>query len=289
MYCINQFKGIHFIEHNSDKKNLPLLIILHGFPDNAFNLISLVEKHQENFHIVAPFMPGTLNNEKRGLNQFNEMRMVHDLNDLIHFVDRDSSKEIYLLGHDLGCFASVNLYYHLRSRIKGIIHLNGLGLQQFYSRRKSLSQWIKSSYVLTAQFNSVRTLVAKVFPAFFLNMIYRLGQVPNHHELYEFDRKLLSPILIYSTLFKSMRNFFGRRILRIKAPTLFLWGTKDRFLNAPTLDEVDSFYDQAEVRIIPGGHWVHLSNPLHTQKIINKKLSTWLRMNSQEQLFGKSL
>jgi len=289
MYCINQFKGIHFIEINADKKQLPLLIVLHGFPDNAFNLVSLVEKYHDDFHIVAPFMPGTLNNENIDQKQLQDKRIVHDLNNLMSFVDQEASKDIYLLGHDLGCFASVNLYYHLRTRVKGIIHLNGLGLQQFYTRKKSFTQWIKSSYVLIAQFSIVRTLVAKIFPTFFLKLIYRLGQVPSHHELHQYDQKLLNPIFIYSTLLRTMKHFFGRNLLKVRAPTLFLWGTQDRFLNAPSVDEVEFFYDQAEVRIIPGGHWVHLSNPLHTQKIINKKLSTWLRANSQEQLFGESL
>lgn len=273
----------------TEKSHLPLLVVLHGFPDSAFSLMPTIERLKNKFRIIAPFMPGTLNGEKVHHQKLGGKNIMMSLIELIQFHQLNSNQDIYLLGHDLGCFASVNLSFRFRHQIKGMIHINGLGLQQFYSRKTSIIQWIKSSYVLTAQFAIVRGFVSRITPEFFFRLILRLGKVPTTHELHKREAKLLSPIAIYRTLFKTMTSFVKREPLKIKTPTLFLWGNKDRFLNIPSLDEVERFYTDCEVRIIPGGHWAHLSNPIHAEKIIVKKLDSLLSKNSMLRLHGEVL
>ena len=272
MYCVDTLyrkgKRIDFINEVRDYDR-DIVIMFHGFPDDSFGFSSQIESLKDKFNVVAPFMHGVLNGESVSDEQISIRELILDVLFLINHFNTDGKKRVILMGHDLGSFTVVGGYDSIPYQIKALIHINGLGLQQYYSRKGSLSQWLKSYYVLLIQSNFMQWIVKTVFPKFFLGLIYDLSKVDS---LERSNKKVLSSIRIYKHLFRRVFSYIGSPISKIEIPTLFVWGHEDRFLNIPTMNEVNTFYKNGELRVLRGGHWAHHSSEKH----FNRVLSTWL-------------
>lgn len=285
MYCVQSLirnnQNLYWLDIPSKNNDDPLIIFSHGFPDNSFGWKNQIDFIQENFkdqfYMIAAFMHGSLNKEKAKPKRIHTNELLKDINAILEIIDPEKIRQIYLIGHDLGAFFSIAIHDQMPNRIKGIIHLNGMGLQQYYHRKFSIRQWLKSYYVLLVQFSLFRFIVKNIFPKQFLKIIYKLSQVNKQDPLLNIDQGLFTNIIQYKMLFKRVIHYMGMKINKITAPTLFIWGHQDVFLNHPTLNEVKKFYTNAEIRIIEGGHWVHSSSTKHVNELIHKTLSKWIK------------
>jgi epoxide hydrolase 4 len=277
MYCVESIerkgKLAHFLHIEAAQAQSPLVILLHGFPDNAFGWDLQIETLRSTHHIIAPFVRGSLNDEKVDLSEVTLEALKENLSLMIKKVKRPGQK-IYVIDHDLGAFLSTALLEE-EWQIDGVIHINGLGMQQFVSRKLSLSQWQRSSYVLLAQLAWVRALVSKIFPRRFLKLIYNLSKLSADDSLRDHHSRVLASIGIYRNLLREALGSLGKKVKRIETPTLFIWGKNDAFLNLPTTQEVTRFYEKGTIRILQGGHWVLRSHAQEVNRLILKTLKGW--------------
>jgi pimeloyl-ACP methyl ester carboxylesterase len=272
MYCIDSIErkdqSIYFINEVKDFER-DLVIMFHGFPDDSYGFDSQIEQLKKDYNIIVPFMHGTLNDTKVSEKRIAPREIILDVLALLKKFNPDEKRRVILMGHDLGCFTCVGALEVIPYQVKGLVHINGLGLQQFYSRKKNLSQWVKSYYVFLTQLSIVRFVVTKLFPNFFLNLIYKLSKVNESDSLYKNNSSVFRGINIYKHLFRKVFSYIGHPNQVIDTPTLFVWGNRDKFLDIPTRDEVDQFYNNAQIRVIVGGHWAHHSNPNQFNRILN--------------------
>jgi pimeloyl-ACP methyl ester carboxylesterase len=283
MFCIESThrngQNVYWIDIPSSHENAPLVLFSHGFPDNGFGWEKQIEFFQktfkDQFYIAATFMHGSLNKEVASTKRIHTDELLKDINLVINQIDPGKLRAVYLIGHDLGAFLSIAIHDLMPTRIKGIVHLNGMGFQQYYHRKLSVRQWLKSYYVILIQFSLVRFIVKHICPKQFLNIIYKLSLVDPHDPLFQNDQSLFTNLTQYKMLFKRIFHYMGMKIIKIKAPTLFIWGHQDVFLNHPTLSEVKKFYENAEIRIIEGGHWVHSSSTEHVNTLLHKTFTKW--------------
>lgn len=281
MYCIDSIfrndKDIYFINEVKDDTR-DLVIMFHGFPDNSYGFDSQINQLKEKYNVIVPFMHGTLNDQEVDSSRIKPREIILDVMAILKKFNKNEHKRVYLVGHDLGCFTTVGAYEAVPYQIKGIIHINGLGLQQFYSRKIKLSQWMKSYYVFLVQTSIVRFIVSRMFPEYFLKLIYKLSLITDDDSLLNNDKSVFRGMKIYKHLFKKVFSYIGSPKQVVKVPTLFVWGNRDRFLNIPTVNEVSSFYDEGTIRVIKGGHWAHRSSPVQ----FNRIMMNWLNFNMQE-------
>lgn len=279
MYSIDSVlcndKLLQYIDIPGKNDESPLLVFLHGFPDNAYGWEFQLNEFKGNYHVLAPFMHGTLNGEDIPNDRITLEKIRKDLATLLIKMNPDNQREVYIVGHDLGCFLGTAFSVNSRFNVKGLININGVGLDQYVGRKFSFTQWRRSYYVILAQFNVVRSLVSKVMPKAFLNIIYTLCGIEKNNPIRNNDRKVLSSIYIYRYLFKKAATMVFGKETKIAVPTLFIWGKDDRFLNFPTKKEVDKFCTNATIRILPGGHWVLRTDFVHVNRIIKKTLGQW--------------
>lgn len=279
MYCVNSIfrdgETIHFLDIPALSESAPIVILLHGFPDNAFGWDLQIKSLKGKFHIIAPFLPGTLNDNLVCNKRITGEHLKKDLIEIVGLVRKTSLQKIFLISHDLGSFLSVSIAHELGSEINGLIHINGLGLDQFVSRSLSPTQWFRSSYVFIVQNSFVRKLINKVIPNFFLNLVYNLSQIDPKDHIRLNDGRVLNGIYIYKHLLRNAIGSFGKKIKKISTPSLFIWGKDDVFLNIPTINEVEKFYHFGAVRVLRGGHWVMRSKSDQVNRIIVKTLSAW--------------
>jgi pimeloyl-ACP methyl ester carboxylesterase len=275
MYCVDTIyrnsSRIDFINEVKDSDR-DLVIMFHGFPDDSYGFESQIESLKEDYNVIVPFMHGTLNNTEVSDSRISLKQIILDVLYLIKQFNPNGSKRVILMGHDLGSFTAVGTYEAISYQVKAIVHINGLGLQQFCSRKNSLSQWLKSYYVLLVQFRFTQWIVSRVFPNYFLNLIYKLSKIEQGDRLYRNNSRVFKGIRIYKHLFKKSFSYLGSPISKIDVPTLFVWGHKDNFLNIPTIDEVNTFYKNAELRVLKGGHWAHHNSPVQFNRILNRWL-----------------
>jgi pimeloyl-ACP methyl ester carboxylesterase len=279
MYCVDSiYRGaefVHFLNIPANSLDAPLVILLHGFPDNAFGWDLQIEALKGQFHLVAPFMPGTLNDQSVNQKRMHSDELKQDLKFIIAKIRKTKSQKIYFIAHDLGSFLSVDICSEMENEVHGLIHINGLGLDQFVSRKFDLTQWLKSYYVLLVQIFLVRTIVQKIMPAYFLDTIYTLSGLSTGDNLRSNDARVFNSITIYKHLFQKSFGHIGRKNKKISIPSLFIWGKDDAFLNIPNLNEVEKFYHKGVVRILEGGHWVSRSRAQQVNRLILKTLGIW--------------
>lgn len=283
MFCIESLsrkdKNIYWIDIPSSRKDAPIIIFSHGFPDNSFGWEKQINFFHrifnDKYYIIAPFMHGTLNKENTKLKRIHTNELLKDIEAILKKIDPSNLNPIYLIGHDLGAFLSVAIHDIMPTRINGIVHLNGMGLQQYTHRKFSIRQWLKSYYVILVQLAPIRFIIKNLFPNQLLNIIYKLGKVKQDDPLFNVNKDLFNNLTQYKMIFKRVFYYMGMKISKIKAPTLFIWGHNDIFLNNPTLREVEKFYENAEIRIIEGGHWVQSSSSDHVNTLLKNAFSEW--------------
>ena len=277
MLCVDSLcrasRTLHFINVPAGRWDAPLLIFLHGFPDNAFGWIPQIEALKGQFHIAAPFLPNTLNAQDSNPEEFKELKQ--DLACLVSHLRHSSTQKVFIVSHDLGSFLSASFCSKYEKQLNGLIHLNGLGLDQYVSRKWSLSQWRKSQYVLWLQSSFFRSLVRKQFPQFFLNLVYNRSDISHSDALRINPVNVLGGIHVYKYLFGRAYAKLNEKTQKTTLPVLFIWGKDDAFLNVPTLTEVERFHRNGAVRILPGGHWIMRSQPKHVNSLIFKTLLKW--------------
>ena len=49
---------IYYLERKGQTSNSPLLILFHGFPENAHTWEALIDALPANYHVIAPDLPG---------------------------------------------------------------------------------------------------------------------------------------------------------------------------------------------------------------------------------------
>ena len=225
-------------------------------------------------------MHGTLNAEKVSSERIEIKELIKDIVAIIDEKQINSNIDIYLMGHDLGCFLSTPLYYHYKKRVKGIININGLPLVQYFNRKLDVSQWIKSYYIFIAQSSVARYIISKTLPHKFLDIIYNSSDLKETDPIRKNDSRVFNSIYIYKILFLYILKFFFIKPKKIKAETVFIWGNNDAFLNIPTQDEVDKIHTKGIIRVIKGGHWVMRSNHQHVNRILDLTFSRWEKTSS---------
>lgn len=280
MYCIDSIERngarVYYINLPANDPNAPILFMGHGFPDNSFGWDKQIEAFRGKYHIIAPFMHGTLNNEEVSEERIQFPELLCDVKTIIESVQSNSGSKIILLGHDLGCFLNHAIYEIYPERIIGIVNLNGLPLPQYVKRKGSFKQWMKSYYILLAQLPIVRSVVKKYAPNFFLKLVYNLSLLSENDEIRTNDRRVFASISIYKLLFRKAIELLTQKPRKVKVPSVFIWGNRDAFLNIPTQDEVDQFHHQGIIRVIRGGHWINRSNSHQVNRILAFTFEGWV-------------
>jgi epoxide hydrolase 4 len=276
MYLVNTVltgtDKIEYLQLGSANKDAPIALLLHGFPGNAFDWSPQFESLGKHCRIIAPFMPGVRDGEIMSDDRYATTKIVAALQTLLDTVDPSRSRPVFIIGHDLGCFFAQALSDQLGSRVRAVVYINGMGLQQYFHRLRRVSTWWKSFYVLLFQIPLIRLLVARWIPKQILPVIYRKCGLALDDPKFLNDERVLASIAIYARLFREIWSYRRQPIRRRAQATLFIWGNADRFLALPRRSEVARFYEDATIRVVRGGHWVSRSASVQVNAIVGKFL-----------------
>ncbi len=239
-----------------------LCVLLHGYPNNTEIWKDQLPALQEKYDVLNLALPGS----ETGKVSHNDLKLKNLVSDIATKINTNSHDKVILIGHDIGSFVLAEVADLLGDKVKAQIFLAGMDFRLFRSRMKSSLQSLKSWYVLILQ---VPFLPEKLVPLF---------KKPLSKQVYKDSPDLtkeapfgFSPVAIYREL---KAGLFTTKTKKEKSliPTLFLFGEDDRYILPPAKNEINRFYEAAQLDILPGGHWFMRENP----ESVNKKISAFL-------------
>jgi pimeloyl-ACP methyl ester carboxylesterase len=259
----------HYLEHGTG----PLVLCLHGFPDNAYTYRYLLPALADaGFRAVAPFMRGYFPTGKPPDERYESVLLGQDAIALIEALGAD---EAFVVGHDWGGLATLFSAILAPGQIRkivtlGVAHpaamdadydtLKGSWHAYFFQMPSAESAVAANDYEFIVRW--WRDASPEYDPPFdIIESVKRTFRQPG---------VLTSALNYYRHTFHPANRASALEAVReklattpIAVPALAFHGTRDRPGRMPAFHRMDShFAASLEKVVIPGaGHFIHLERP----------------------------
>jgi pimeloyl-ACP methyl ester carboxylesterase len=271
-----QLKGFETSMPYEEWKNEgPLLVFLHGFPNNSHLWAPQVDAFKDRFHILNFNLPGSFH----GRAKRRDFR-THHIQDVIMNVIKDRmkkhNKKAILVGHDLGTFILDEVGKQLSAHILGEVLISGMPLKLYLKKLKEPSQMLKSWYVGLLQVPGTATLTKKFLQKKLRRNVFKLSHIREDSPLYTEAPHGFEPIYLYRELAQKARRL-KRPEIKSSIPTYFIFGENDRFLNPVTEAEAQELFVKPKVIIMKAGHWLNREKIEETNETLDKIFCEFLK------------
>jgi pimeloyl-ACP methyl ester carboxylesterase len=264
---------LHYVEAGAG----PLVILLHGFPEFWYSWRRQVPALAEaGFRAVAPDLRG-YNESARppGVRNYRIELLVDDMAEFIAHLGTDRAT---VVGHDWGGAIAWILAMRRPERVQRLVILNAPHPAAFVRELATWEQKLRSWYMLFFQLPLLPEWLLRAGDFALVGRMFRRD--PVHPEAFTSEdirryKKALSrpgaltaALNYYRALFR-----FGRDKLRdvrpISAPTLLIWGERDRALVIRNTEGVDRWVPGIRVeRIADSSHWVQNDAPERVNRLL---------------------
>uniref|UniRef100_A0A8C6QDJ6 Epoxide hydrolase 3 n=1 Tax=Nannospalax galili TaxID=1026970 RepID=A0A8C6QDJ6_NANGA len=258
---------LHYV--SAGRGNGPLMLFLHGFPENWFSWRYQLREFQNRFHVVAVDLRGYRPSDApKDVDCYTTDLLMADIKDII--LGLGYSKCI-LVSHDWGALLAWNFSIYFPSLVERMVVVSGapISVYQDYSIRQ-IGQLVQSSYMFLFQFPWLPEKLLSMSDFQILKTIFthRKRGIPHltpcelEAFLYHFSQPggLTGPLNYYRNLFRN----FPLEPQELSTPTLLLWGEKDPYLQQGLVGAIGSRFvpGRLESHIVPGtGHWIPQTHP----------------------------
>ena len=265
---------LHYVEAGEG----PLVVLLHGFPEFWFSWrfqISMLA--DAGFRVVAPDMRGyNLSSRPPAVRDYDIDNLSTDTRDLI--VERGVERA-YLVGHDWGAAVAWATASARPEVVERLAILNVPHPRRLLHGLRRPQQMLKSWYIFFFQLPWLpeRLVRARNWRAFRYGFehdarpgAFTQGDIERYIEAWSQPGAPTAMLNYYRAVFRQTPSKAEARIHQITAPTLVIWGERDRYLgvemaepdraDVPNLDRV--------VRIPDASHWVHHDQPERVAQLL---------------------
>jgi pimeloyl-ACP methyl ester carboxylesterase len=264
---------LHYVEAGDG----PLVVLLHGFPEFWFGWRSQIPALAEaGFRAVAPDMRGyNLSSRPGRVAAYSIDRLAADVRDLIRERGADRA---FLVAHDWGAGAAWATAMDHPEVVERLAILNGphprrmlRGLRQPRQLARSWYMfffqlpWLPERLLSAAGYSALRRAFDDARPGAFTPQ-----DVARYVEAWSQPGAATAMLNYYRAAFRQLPRRAQERIRPIRAPTLVIWGERDRALGAelaepdradvPNLDRV--------VRLPDASHWLQHDEPERVGRLL---------------------
>jgi epoxide hydrolase 4 len=246
----------------------PLVILLHGFPELSYEYRHLVPAlAQAGYRAVAPDMRGFGGTTRPAQVEDYALETLGD--DVAALVDALGESKAHLLGHEWGAIVAAEVALSHPDKVARLILVNGapaitLGRAIHHSWR----QRIRSSYILFFRMPRLPEWWLTVGHGRFMRLLLPHGASARDLNVYRDaicqPRAAWAGLAYYRSIAHTIQDDADRlRGKRITAPTLVLWGERDRSLRRDLTNWLDrQVTDPPRMVFFPDvGHWVIEDRP----------------------------
>ncbi|KAM9311285.1 epoxide hydrolase 3-like [Gastrophryne carolinensis] len=276
--------GMRFHYVASGEKVNPLMLLLHGFPENWYSWRYQLDEFSHGYRVVAVDLRGFGGSAAPpDLLDYKMETLLQDVKDLITALGYTSC---VLVGHDWGGTLAWTFAVRHRHMVSRLIVMNAPHPSAFHDYVLSHpSQLFSSRYVFLfqlpflpeillslADFEQIRKPLVDATTGI-QNKQRRLTKEEMEAYLYYPSQKggLTPPLNYYRNLF----GFFPVKAQDVLVPTLLLWGELDMFLEAAMVPEMQQYvHAPFQAEIIPNAsHWLQQDQPEEVNRVIRDFLS----------------
>jgi len=252
---------LHYVEIGEG----PLVVLLHGFPEFWFGWrLQLKPLAEAGFRVVAPDTRGyNLSSRPHGVAAYGGERLAEDIRGLIH---ERGAKSAMLVGHDWGGTIAWTLAMKHPEVVEKLAILDAAHPRRLEEGLHHPRQLVRSWYfflfalpalperlVRAGRYRFLRNFLRDARP------VYTPQEIDRYIEAWAQPGAVTAMLDYYRYSVRQSPKKAKAAIGPISAPTLVIWGQRDRYLG-PTLaephrDDVPNL-DRVE-RLPHASHWVH--------------------------------
>jgi pimeloyl-ACP methyl ester carboxylesterase len=246
----------------------PVLVCVHGYPDNARLWEPVAQRLAEHFHVITYDVRGAGNSDHpRGRSAYGLDRLEEDFTAVLDAVSPDGP--VQLLAHDWGSIQSWHFVTseRLRGRIESFVSISGPSLDHagyFFRRprplREKLSQLVHSWYIFYFQLPWLPELGWRKgwsHRAFSKLELSAGGSAPADGE------RTLPDYVNGLQLYRAnvLPRLLRPRPRRTDVPVLAVSPDGDAFVTTPLQTDVARWAPNLSVQVVRGGHWLPRNDP----------------------------
>ncbi len=265
---------LHYVEAGDG----PLVVLLHGFPEFWFSWrFQIPALARAGFRVVAPDMRGyNLSSRPPEVAAYDLDRLAVDVRDLVR---ERGARSALLAGHDWGAAVAWAVAMNHPEVVERLAILNVPHPRRFLHALRGPRQLLKSWYMFFFQLPRLpeRALRAGGWRA--LRYGFEHDARPGAFSVQDIDRYveawsrpggITAAINYYRAVFRQSPRRAQTRIRTVQAPTLVIWGERDRHLGAEMAepDRADVPNLERVVRLPDASHWVHHDEPERVTELL---------------------
>ncbi|CAG0936365.1 epoxide hydrolase 4 [Thermoflexales bacterium] len=248
----------------------PLVVLLHGFPENWYTWRKQIKALAEaGYRVVVPDQRGyNLSDKPHGIHNYRLEALSADIVELIRSFGREKA---IVVGHDWGGVVAWYLAMHHAEVVEKLIVMNAPHPATYLREiRSNPAQQRKSWYVGFFQLPILPEELLGYDPIESARYFFRQNAV-NQEAFSSFDIHVMATALAQPEALTSMLNWY-RAIVRdrsalenlrpIEVPTLLIWAEDDTALGRSLTYGLEPWISNLQLHFIPHcGHWVQNEAP----------------------------
>ena len=263
---------LHYVEAGEG----PLLVLLHGFPEFWYSWRrQLPALAAAGFHVVAPDMRGyNLSDKPAGWRSYRMEALAGDIAGLIrHFGDDPA----YVAGHDWGAAVAYGFAMQHPELVRRLAILNVPHTERMLRGFRTARQLRKSWYMFFFQIPGLPEALLRredfSFPKRSLRADSRGsfsdGDLQRYAEAWSQPGALTAMLNYYRAALRSSPRATLASLRPITAPTLVIWGQRDRHLGAELAEPLPRWVPDMRIEWLPQAtHWVQHEEPERVSELL---------------------
>jgi pimeloyl-ACP methyl ester carboxylesterase len=277
---------LHYVEaeplpggpNRTGKVCLPVCLALHGFPEFWY-----AWRHQipalaaAGFRAVAPDLRGyNLSDKPPGVRNYGMEHLVDDVARLIRHLGPGPAA---VVGHDWGGVIAWNLAMRCPELVNRLVILNAPHPAAFLRELRTPSQLLKSWYIFFFQLPGLPEWLVRRRNFAGLEQLFRREPVrPDaytdedvrlYKEALGRPGALTATINYYRAVFGVGLRRLSRNVRPVAAPTLILWGERDRYINNRATEGLEPWVPDLRIERFPDAtHWLHAEWPERVNRLM---------------------
>jgi pimeloyl-ACP methyl ester carboxylesterase len=265
---------LHYVEAGDG----PLVVLLHGFPDFWFSWrFQIPALAAAGFRVVAPDMRGyNLSSRPRSVGEYDIDLLAADIRDLIR---ERGAERAFLAGHDWGAAVAWATAAQHPDAVERLAILNVPHPRRMLQGLRRPGQLRKSWYIFFFQLPWLpeRLLQARHWRGFRIAFerdarpgAFSREDIERYVEAWSQSGAVTAMLNYYRARFRQSPRRAVGRLRPIPAPTLVIWGERDRYLGVELAepDRADVPNLERVVKLPAASHWVHHDEPERVTELL---------------------
>ncbi|MEW6422229.1 MAG: alpha/beta fold hydrolase [Deinococcota bacterium] len=257
----------------------PPVLLLHGFPEfwRAWER-QIGPLARAGFRVVVPDLRGyNLSEKPPGVAAYRVSTLQKDVAALIHALGYRRS---HVVGHDWGGIIAWALALRQPEVVDRLVILNAPHPAAARRVFRKPAQWIRSWYIFFFQLPWLPERFLPRFGRWALRGTNPAAYTKKDRHLYEEAWGQPGAAAGMINYYRAMLRFRGRgsdrgQDMRVRVPTLVLWGERDAALLPELADELERWVPDVRVIRFPrASHWIMRDEPVRVNNLLMAFLST---------------